>query len=370
MLKNANGTRTYMTNYSTISENYAQSGAGAYFEMSYWGFYSDDKTGSIRGNAVWSDSDENGGGIYAEECKWHTNESMISGITIADNVSTRDGGGVYLGQSWTRIIDCTITGNHANGDGGGIYVYKDNCSIESCTIENNYCDADRQGGGVFVRCEEDITVKGKTFIRNNTRGADGSADDLFLQEAVGNVSRAYIKGGVDAGSKVGVRTGIEGDRRIGIDISTYSYGTYFIDLDGYYVSHGTDEGGDLWQRSSSNVKFTLTQNGSYMGRYKFNELVKIYGKSSDASKVFWYWDTTSASGLNPLSDYINDSNKGDVFISFAMPQNDVSLNAIYADRVTAGKFYIDAPVAGQVLPSECRFSRSDSGRGPHDEITG
>ena len=365
----ASGTRIYMEKNSTISENYAQCGGAAYFELSYWGIYSDDKTGSIKGNCILAEDEEDGGGIYSEECKWHTNESMIRGITIADNVANHDGGGLYLNQHWTRIIDCTITGNQARR-GAGIYINNNDNSIEGCTITNNICHSDMEGGGVFVYNQYDVTIKGKTFIMNNTRGKSGSADDVFLQETVGNMARAYIKGGVDAGSKVGVRTGIAEDRRIGINISTYTYGTYFIDLEGYYVSHGNDEGGDLWQRHSENMKFHLTENGREIGQCKYNEAVTINGNSSDQNKVFWYWDAETASGLNPISSYINDSNKENPFLSFSMPQNDVSVNAIYADCISSGRFYVDKPVAGKELPTQASFIRTDSGQGPSSEITG
>ena len=361
-------TRIYMEDSSEISENYAQSGAGIYFEYSYFGVYSQDKTAKIRANSISSD-DESGGGIYAEVCKWKINEGEIRGVNLCDNVATKNGGGLFLQQRYTRVNDCVISGNKARS-GGGVYVDNDDITFSNCTIQDNICESSREGGGIFVHCENDIWLIGKTIITGNTRGENGSADDVFLQETVGDISRAYVKGGVDAGSKVGIRTGIVGDRRIGINISTYTYGTYFIDIDGYYVSHGTDEGGDLWQRKAEDVKFSLKVNGSEIARFKYSEFVCANGSATDESKIFWYWDAGSAVGLNPVSDYINETNSGSAYLAFNMPQNDVSINAVYANLIEKGRFYVDAPVAGQNLPTECSFIRTDSGSGPSDKITG
>ena len=362
------GTRIYMTNYATISHNYAECGGGLYFELPYFGIYSEDKTGSIDANTVQDSENGDGAGVYAEESKWHSNEGMISGVNITNNVTHKRGGGLYLDQHYIRVIDCNITGNQAK-EGAGVYVNNTDNSIEGCTITGNYCASDGEGGGVFVNNQVDVTIKGLTYIKGNTRGKNGSADDVFLQETTGNLARAYILGGVDAGSSVGIRTGIESDRQIGKDISTYSYGTYFIDLDGYYVSHGTDDNGDLWQRKSSNATFLLQTNGEGTSRYKYNETVSVNGATSNAKKTFWYWEASSSTGLNPVSNYINDSNKYNETLTFTMPQNDVNVNAKYADRVTKGNVTIDKPVAGQALPTTATFVRTDYGEGPANEIT-
>ena len=76
------------------------------------------------------------------------------------------------------------------------------------------------------------------------------ADNVFLSSNPGDTIRAYITGGVDECSSVGVRTKASGDRMVGKDISTYAFGAYSMDLSSFYVTHGTDHNGDLWQRVS------------------------------------------------------------------------------------------------------------------------
>ena len=364
----ASATRIHMTNNAAISGNYAgKSGGGVYFDYSYFGIYSSDKTGMIADNhATEYGYYGQGGGIYVAHCKWHTCEGTLQGINVINNYSQYGGGGIYLNQNWTRVIDCTVRGNQCYGNGGGVYLSANNVSLESCTITDNVCDGSKEGGGVFVNSEYDVKIIGKTIIANNTRGKDGSKDDLFLEDTP--FTSAYITGGVDEGSKVGVRLSQADERRFGKNITTYTTGTYFIDLDGYYVTHGTDAGGDLWQRTSDDMRFPLNVNGTQIGLYVYNEVVNANGNSTDSSKVFWYWDAESAKGLVPISNYITDENKYDPILSFAMPQDGVFVSAKYADAITSGKFTVEKPVPGQDLPTEATFQRTDSGTGPSSEI--
>ena len=94
----------------------------------------------------------------------------------------------------------------------------------------------------------DIKLGGVCVIKNNTRGKNGSADDVFLREDFWSSTKAYITGSLSTGSTVGVRTGMTDDRRIAKNFKPDSKDCLFIDLGGYYVSYGNDEGGDAWQR--------------------------------------------------------------------------------------------------------------------------
>ena len=241
------GATISMKNKSAISGNHAtNNGGGAFFDNTFFQIMSEDRTASIDGNSC----DNEGGGVYTASVS-DDNDGLIVDTAIADNTAGVDGGGVYLDQENTEMLHCTITGNTAKEDGGGVYVCNDDNKIADCTITGNVCNDggdNYEGGGVFVGYRYDLNLTGKCVIKDNTRGKNGSADDLFLSANVGNTASAYITGGVDLGSKVGIRTGITGDQRIGDHIGIYAEGVYFADLGGYYVSHGDDHGGDLWQR--------------------------------------------------------------------------------------------------------------------------
>ena len=367
----SDATRITMKNGGKIVNNRANMGGGVYFNKSYFAIESDDGTGEIGSNEAVSssNSESNGGGICVASETYSTHCS-IRGVSIHDNSASDNGGGVYLNQDRTHLIDCKITGNTAGKDGGGVFVYNSDCSIQSCTITGNSCNGtseNYEGGGVFVGYRYDLELTGKCTIAGNKRvysNGASTADDLFLSTISGESGYAYITGGVDAGSKVGIRTGIVGkDRMIGKNISTYTAGTYFIDLDNYFVTHGSDHNGDLWQRYGAWTGFAVKVNGADQSRAKWNETATADGTSTTAGKHFWYWDTASCTGFSPVSDYINDTNKYDEKLTFTMPQNEVDLTAVYADCATRLLVGLDKPVAGEELPAYATLRRTDGGNG-------
>ena len=247
-----------MENKSTISGNTALYGGGIYLDHTNFNIVSKDKTGAISNNDLSgresADDYADGAGIYVDSAGSGSGE--ISGITVSGNKASGNAGGIFLGQKSTRVSDCTVTNNTAGRYAGGIYVNSD-CTIASCTVTGNSSNgmgSNYPGGGVYVDCSYDVTLSGKCTITDNTRGSDKSnRDDLFLDDGYPhNFKHAYILGGVDEGSSVGIRTGMTDDSQmVGKNISTYAAGTYFMDLDDYYITHGTDHNGDLWQRKGS-----------------------------------------------------------------------------------------------------------------------
>lgn len=211
---NFDGIRIQMKNNSSISNNKKikdGQGGGVYFANSYCSISSSDKTAVIKDN------------------------------------DGKEGGGVTFKGSYGGCFGVTLQKNEADENGGAILNQGKENVIEDCTITDNICGGGNEGGGIFNSAYRDITLKGKIIIKDNTRGVDGSPDDLFLN---GNwFFNSYILGGVDQGSSVGIRTESTGTRMIGKQITTYHDGTYFMDLsNSYYVTHGNDHGGDLWQR--------------------------------------------------------------------------------------------------------------------------
>ena len=371
---NDDATRIQLEESSSISKNAATAGGGVYFNYSYFYILSNDKTGAIKNNnSIEFNSDpeysyHGAGGVYVCTRKFGSNEGMLKGITVSGNSSYCAAGGIYLAQKSTRVIECTVTNNKAELGGGGIRVADDNNSIESCTITKNSCNRSQNssstdyGGGIYVCDDVDISLTGTCTIKDNTNGTGSDADDVFLG------SSAYITGGVDASSKVGVRTDFSGERRIGKNVSVYTDGTYFVDRSGYYVTHGTDAGGDLWLRRAPSEGFLAKLNGKGSTRYKDGTTVVVNATSSDSTKAFWHWDTTSTTGLYPIGDYINDDNYYNAAITYTMPQNDTDAVAVYADRVAKVRVDIAKPVAGEAFATTAILRRTDSGTGGEGAI--
>ena len=356
------GTRINMQNNSTVDRNSSLSSGGG-IDIGNTDFCIEgDGTASVSNNTadtdLWADSDVDAGGICINQKIFSGNEGLIKGLSIKNNTCSGDGGGLYLEQEWTRVVDCEISGNTAGHDGGGVRVSNDDCSIEGCSITGNACDTTGkgyEGGGVFVGYSYDIKLSGACTIRGNTRGKDSDdADDIFLGTISGGGGKAYITGDLAEGSSVGVRTGIEGaDRRIAKGFSyPESRDCLFMDLaDKYFVTYGTDEGGDAWQRYGTR-EFDLKVNGGSIGRFANGTIATVNGTSADASKVFKCWSAEGTSGLYPFSDYIKDADLTNPVASFEMPQNDVDLAAEYVTRTKDVSLALAAPCGGSPLSSE------------------
>ncbi len=356
------GTVITMENESKIYGNSAYGGGGIYFSKSQFSLTSEDGKAYIEGNAATCSStaeraeSKNGGGIHVDKASG-TNKGLIKNIAISKNRSECDGGGIELDQKATVVRNCTITENTCKYEGGGICDTNDNNKIDSSTISGNACNTSGDnygGGGVFVGCMSDIKLAGTCTITGNTRDTNsGNADDLFLNENAGASAKAYIIGSLAEGSSVGVRTGIaEADRRIAKNFSyPDSKDCLFMDLDGYFVTYGTDEGGDAWQRYGTK-EFELKVNGATAGRYKSGATATANGTSADATKVFKRWSAEGSTGLHPFSSYIEDGGLANPAVSFKMPQNDVDLKAEYVARTKDVEVALAAPRDGVLLSSE------------------
>ena len=372
------GTHIKLNGGSKISDNQTTAGGGVCLHGEGFELTSDDGTGAVSGNVATSSDrgiskdNQSGGGIHVDE-KSGDNGGLIENITISGNYSAYDGGGIELDQENTTLRNCIIKDNWCKYEGGGIYVCNDGNVIDGCTITGNSCnvnDEDKknyEGGGVFVSYSYDIELKGMCIIKGNSRGKDsGNADDVFLRENVGATAKAYVTGSLDEGSSVGVRTGIEkADRRIAKNFNyPASKNCLFMDLDDYFVTYGTDEGGDAWQRYGTK-EFSLTVNGEGTNRYKCGEPVTVNGASADASKVFKCWNASESTGLYPFADYISDVT--DPTLSFKMPQNDVNLVAEYVMRATAVTLTVDTPVPNQSFAYTGKLSWTDANGKTHSK---
>ena len=364
-----------MKNESHVSSNDAKGmGGGIYINYSWFNIESD-STCSVGYNRTTDRKYDNygGGGIYVCSRNFGTNQGIIKGLTIIGNNSFCYGGGIYLDQNWTKVIDCRIVSNRAARAGGGVYDDGDDNYLSGCVVTNNTCNySDRteeafEGGGVFVTYRYTLHLAEVCTIKDNSR-KDGTVDDLFLNNNVGFSDHALLSSDLKEGSSVGVRTGITGSARIAKNTPNYITGTIFMDMDGYYVTHGSDRGGDLWQRKGSDG-FLAKVNGKGSTRYAWKSTVTADGESTDKTKHFWYWDIDNSTGLSSVDTDALKAKKYNERVSYSMPQNDTDLKAVYADYVTAASFTLTKPVVGQWLSLGGTFAYKRGGSTEYDGST-
>ena len=361
-------TRVYLENGSSISGNTSAKGGALAFTHSYFCVVSNDGTGSVKNNKVkWTGSqkrDWRGGAIYVEYHGGEGNEGSIRGLAISGNSAKGQGGALFIAQANIEVSDCTITGNKAGDSGGGIYVNNSGISVNSCTITGNVCnvaptsdsDSDEgDGGGIYVPIDRDLKMTGRCTVAGNARSGDSTPNDLYPGYTVGQ--RSYITGGLDDGSSVGVISSCWSEYRFGKNINNASDDCFFADDDEWYVTCGTDEGGDMWLRKGS--KHDVKINGTKVGEYEAGEMVTLDGGScASQGQTFYCWDEDGTKGLEPFSSYV-----GYLYtrkISFTMPDNDVDLAANYTNYITSVSVTADVPVAGEALPATATVALSNA----------
>ncbi len=362
------GDATITLNHGSKIEKNSGNGGGGLYIWSDTFCVKSDGTGSICNNTARGSSStsysftQNGGGVLiSNELKDNaTYTGLFENVTISDNYSAYNGGGAQVCENSVVFKDCTIKGNTCARDGGGVHVVADNDTFEDCTITGNACNLankNYEGGGIFVPYKYDIRINGVCKIEGNTRGKDsGNADDVFLSQNVGSTALAYITGSPKQGCNVGVRTGSTGERRIARNFSYETKGALFMDLDGYYVSYGTDEGGDAWQRRLGTSKYSVTIDDQTT-EHKVSSSVTVSVPAEKNGAAFWHWDTDGAVGLDPVDKYI--TNKYNPAFTFKMPNNAVTLKSVYVPRTKSVIVEVKAPVAGVALPATAKLTYND-----------
>ncbi len=369
------GSSIYLNRASKASSTFNSGGQGGGVYFNYSNFtITGDGTASISANA----SDDDGGGIYICSRTVGSNKGAISGITFSKN-SGEDGGAIYVDQENVTIENCTFSENGKNDcgeteQGGTIYIDNDNTTIKNCTItksrsndeggaiyNNNNgtliqdctitdCTSGGEGGGIWTSCYNDIKLAGKVVVRDNKR-TDGAADDVFLNSNSGNTVRAYLKGNVEAGSCVGIRTGIEDNRVVVENLTNYIEGTFFLNQGSdYHLSYSASD--NELSQIKGGLEYLVTVNGQGETRYAQGEQVTIDAGSFGDWKAFQCWDVEGSSGLWDAASVISNPLKPT--ITFTMPGNDVHLTAVFGQDMvyqTSVRIDVDAPEVGQELPA-------------------
>ncbi len=366
----ADGTRIYLNEESKISENAAERGGGVYFDCPYFNLVGDSSgTCEISGNtALYSSAADGisgaGAGVFTDSDN-NTCEGSIENLRIWNNHAENRGGGIELYQEYTTVKNCSIMYNIADEDGGGIFVRNDKNTIDSCDIEYNICynghEYDSNGGGIYVWKYFDLSLVGKTIVKNNTWGykasKGGTADNVYL---AGTSTCAYLLGGLTKGADVWVTTETEGaDRKIGKDMLNETDDCIHMDKSGYRVSYETSAK-EVWQRYFSG-EFQLSLNGEHIRGFAQGEGVNINAtrSASDSYSAFWYWDEEKTTGFADFSAVVKDIYNS--ALSFTMPQNDVSLQAVYTNRAQFVTIYVQKPVVGEALSTTATLEWSSEG---------
>ncbi len=105
-----------------------------------------------------------GGGI---NCQF--SNPILKDLLIINN-SAGSGGGLYIHDSNSKLINVKIINNHSFHCGGGIHFVYSNQHLEDIIISNN--SAERYGGGIYVSFSPELVLE-NVSINNNTAQLGG-----------------------------------------------------------------------------------------------------------------------------------------------------------------------------------------------------
>jgi parallel beta-helix repeat protein/predicted outer membrane repeat protein len=107
-----------------------------------------------------------GAGIYCQG-----SSPTITNCYIIENTADYGGGGIYCDFSSPTITNCLFRGNKVNrwiagGSGGGIYCWESSPKINNCKFKENTADA--TGGGIYCCSKSSPTITNCSIIGNTT----------------------------------------------------------------------------------------------------------------------------------------------------------------------------------------------------------
>ncbi len=139
---------------------------------------------TIQGNRT-TDNNRDGGGIYIS-----INDSDVVTVlnsTVAGNRSPDDGGGIDLDQGALTVRDSTVVNNTAEEDGGGIHRRTGTVLLNNVTVARNRANSDNSGSAAGGGLHSDpgggdFTVRNSLIALNTvgTGGADRNCSGTFL----------------------------------------------------------------------------------------------------------------------------------------------------------------------------------------------
>ena len=152
-------------------------------------------------NGFTDEASVNGGGVSIFRASPALKNLIIEGNHISS--MRADGGGLFLGESNSSIINCIIRENTMTSDGwangAGIHIDESQINMINCTIANNVNESEKwsYGGGIFVR-ESSVRMDRTTIVGNTTNGQGWSYGagiylDNWLDVVVVNLTGCLVK---------------------------------------------------------------------------------------------------------------------------------------------------------------------------------
>ena len=199
----------------------------------------------------------NGGGLHVSG----DGNITITGGSVTDNLTAREGGGLWNG-SGTMIIDggtgeVLISGNVASGDaaddgGGGIFNNGGSLQISGASISSNIADGDSGSGGGIFGNGGSITIADSTISSNQANRAGGGIEtlgphSLNLSDVIMDANNAGVDPAVAAPGNGGA-----------IHVSGPDTGSVTISRSMFRMNTAAREGGAIWNQAGTTMSLNAS----------------------------------------------------------------------------------------------------------------
>jgi len=137
---------------------------------------------------------QGGGGMYL----WIDSHPILTYVTIANNTTNANGGGMFVWESSPTLTNVTITNNAANQEGGGIYLDGSNLTLTNSIIWDNIQESislsNENGESIIIYSDIEGGWEGEGNI---------DLDPLFFNPDSGDYSLMETSPCIDAGIIIG-----------------------------------------------------------------------------------------------------------------------------------------------------------------------
>jgi predicted outer membrane repeat protein len=194
----------------------------------------------------------NGAGIYNDNGNLFVMES-----TLSNNISTESGGAIFSINGTVEISNSFITNNRARDAGAGLSLHSNqNVSLTNVQLNNNIggISGRNNGGAIYALGSNSITINGGTIKDNiSARNGGGIYNNQGVVEINGTLIQGNIsnEGGIDSGGGGIYCLGESGQFII-------NPGTQFLNNIVESAFAGTDDGGAILMEEGSTLIINST----------------------------------------------------------------------------------------------------------------
>ena len=259
------------------------------------------------------ETDEDGGGIYADGAKVNIKNAAIVSCCTEDSSNDCDGGAIYTKESSKiKLENVKFVSNSSEDNGGAIFCNSSEITLDGCTFQSNTCEDN--GGAIYQK-------SGKIIVRNcqfKNNGAEDNGGAIYFNkprmevyDSIFNFNNAGKSGGAIFVNDLQfylIDSRIEGNTCGSNGGGIYVDADYEINMNGRIVVSGNSQ-----KNKTENGDVTLQRDGSeqaviYCGHFEKGSSVGLNVTGSLKSSGYTVVKSITADLINTKAFFANRGN--------------------------------------------------------------